>query len=128
MRTTSFLLLGALALAAFALWAAPEAEASPYGSTAPVLADVYVGFGYGSRCAPQVRRTCYRPTYHYPRRYVRTYYVSRPYYHRPYYVRPYYVPRYTVRFGYHSYPRYRGYRHHHGHHHHGGHRAIGRRR
>lgn len=126
MRTTHLLLLGAGAVVALALWAAPAAEASPFGPQTPVYADVYVGFGYGGYARPYVRRRYYYPAYsYYPRTYYRPYYP--PYVYRPYYV-PYY-PRYSLHFGYYGRPRYYGHHHYRGYYRHGGsRRTIGRRR
>ena len=138
MRTLSLLFCCAVALAALALWPAPEAEAAPLGASAvPVVTDVYVGFGYGGRCGPRYRRTYCGPRY-YRRTYVRPVYHY-AYYPRPYYrsyYRPYYYtyPRFSIGFGlhHHGYPRY-AYGHHHRHYRHHGHyrgprRTVGRRR
>ena len=111
------LICGAALVAVLALGTAPEAQAAPFGVRAnPVLADIYVGFGFGG-CG------YHRPYYGYPY-YAHHHYA--PYYYRPYAYRPYYggyyrgYPRYRGYYrGY--YPRYRGY--------YGGtRRVIGRRR
>jgi hypothetical protein len=116
MRKFWIVLAGALGTLAAALWAAPSASAAPFGAKAsPVLADIYVGFGYG-HCHG---RRSYVRYYGGPR-----YYYAPRYYYGPRYVRPYYryyprtrryYPRYGARFG------YRG-------HVHGTRRVIGRRR
>ncbi len=144
MRT---ILFATVALAALAIWAAPDADASPLStSTISVTPDIHVGVGYGRS---YYRRRCYR-RYRPVRRVV--YHTYDSHYHPTthyrgtrYYRSSYYAPRYSyyprssvsIGFGYghgsHYYGghgHYGGRSHYRGHsgHHRGSRRAYGRRR